>query len=118
LAASIVPAFDRKTRNRGLLGRDSFPAGVAMVLAPCSGIHTWFMRFPIDVIFVDRAGRVLRVGRTVPPFRVVFCLKAFAAIELAAGASLDTGAGDVLAVTSSTRQGEGRSGSDHPKVWS
>ena len=39
-----VPAFDRKTRNRGLLGRSSFPVGVAMVLAPCSAIHTWFMR--------------------------------------------------------------------------
>jgi uncharacterized protein len=101
LAASIVPAFDRKTRNRGLLGLEAFPVGAAMVLAPCSGIHTWFMRFPIDVIFVDRAGRVLRVGRTVAPFRVVLSLRAFAAIELAAGASVGTRVGDMLAVTSS-----------------
>jgi uncharacterized membrane protein (UPF0127 family) len=99
LASSIIPAFDRTMRNRGLLGLASLPAGVAMVLAPCNGIHTWFMRFPIDVIFVDRRGRVLRLYRSVRPFRLVFRLRAFAAIELAAGCSSDTQVGDMLVMT-------------------
>jgi len=102
LASSIVPAFDRKTRNRGLLGRPSLPVGVAMVLAPCSGIHTWFMRFPIDVIFVARTGRVLRIRRGVTPFRVALRPGAYAAIELAAGSSSDTSVGDTLVLASPT----------------
>jgi uncharacterized membrane protein (UPF0127 family) len=99
LASSIVPAFDRKTRNRGLLGRSSLPAGVAMVLAPCNGVHTWFMRFPIDVIFVGRTGRVLRVRQAVAPFRLAFRLGAFAVIELAAGSSSETSVDDTLVVS-------------------
>jgi uncharacterized membrane protein (UPF0127 family) len=98
LASSIVPAFDRKTRNRGLLGRSSFPAGAAMVLAPCNGVHTWFMRFPIDVVFVARSGRVLSVRRAVAPFRLAFRMGAFAAIELAAGSASGTSVGDALVV--------------------
>src|ERR1700755_1096540 len=80
LAASIVAAFDRKTRNRGLLGLRQCPAGGAMVLAPCSGRHTFFMRFPIDVIFVAASGRVLRVRQAVAPFRLAYRLGAFAVI--------------------------------------
>jgi uncharacterized membrane protein (UPF0127 family) len=103
LARSILPAFDRKTRNRGLLGRSSLPAGAAMLMAPCSGIHTWFMRFPIDVIFVNRTGRVLKIRRAVAPFRVALRLGAFAVIELTAESSSHTSVGDTLVLASSTR---------------
>jgi uncharacterized membrane protein (UPF0127 family) len=96
LASSIIPAFDRKARNRGLLGHDSLRPGVAMLLAPCNGVHTWFMRFPIDVIFVGRTGRVLKIRRAVAPFRLAFRLGAFAVIELAAGSSSHTSVGDTL----------------------
>jgi uncharacterized membrane protein (UPF0127 family) len=99
LATSIVAAFDRETRNRGLLGHRSFPRGVALVLAPCSAIHTWFMRFPVDVIFVSRAGQVLRVRQAVAPFRLALRVGAFAAIELAGGSSAGTSAGDILVLT-------------------
>ena len=96
LASTIIPAFDRKARNRGLLGQQSLAPGVAMVLAPCNGIHTWFMRFPIDVIFVGRSGRVLKVRERMAPFRLTLRLGAFAVIELAAGSSAHTSVGDTL----------------------
>jgi uncharacterized protein len=57
------------TRTQGLLGRDSLAAGDGLILDPCRLIHTFFMRFAIDVVFFDRGQRVTRVARDVPPFR-------------------------------------------------
>jgi len=57
------------TRAHGLLGRDHFAPGDGLILDPCRLIHTFFMRFAIDVVFVDRRQRVTRVARDVPPFR-------------------------------------------------
>ena len=100
----VLPSWwnvDRETRNRGLLGHRSFPRGVALVLAPCSAIHTWFMRFPIDVIFANRDGVVVKVCRNVRPWRIAFAWGAFAAIEFAAGEavqSTSTVAGDRLRI--------------------
>ena len=54
LADRIETAFDSATRNQGLLGRDAFATGSALVLAPCTSVHTWFMRFPIDVLFMTK----------------------------------------------------------------
>ena len=54
------------------------------------------MHFPIDVIFVNRSGEVLRVRQSVAPFRLVLRVDAFAAIELASGSSALTSAGDIL----------------------
>jgi uncharacterized membrane protein (UPF0127 family) len=103
LATTILPAFDRAARNRGLLGRSTFPVDAAMVLAPCSAIHTWLMQFPIDVIFVSRGGQVLRIRQALAPYRLTFRIGAFAAIELAAGATSGTVAvGDLLLVTAAT----------------
>jgi len=64
---AVEVARTRSARRRGLLGRDGF-AGV-LVLAPCRQVHTFGMRFPIDVAFVARDGRVLRVA-TLAPGRV------------------------------------------------
>src|SRR4029079_1436503 len=85
LAQSVIPAFDSDARRTGLLGRDSFEKGSAMVIAPSNAIHTFFMRFPIDVLFVRRNGVVVKVRRTVPPWRAVASLWAYAVIELPAG---------------------------------
>ena len=57
------------TRSQGLLGRDSLAPGEGIILDPCRLIHTFFMRFPVDVVFVDRRQRVTRVARDVRPFR-------------------------------------------------
>ena len=99
LASTVLTAFDRESRNRGLLGRDALQAGTALVIAPCSGVHTWCMRFSIDLIFVDRLGTVLRVRQGVRPWRLALRLGAFAVIELPAGSAGDTHAGHVLKLT-------------------
>jgi uncharacterized membrane protein (UPF0127 family) len=100
IATALEGAFDSKARRRGLLGREAMPAGSALAIAPCSSVHTFFMRFPIDIVFVARDGCVIKVRRRVAPWRVAAALSAFAVIELPAG-SLDESAievGDVLQV--------------------
>jgi uncharacterized membrane protein (UPF0127 family) len=83
--ASVELATTRVERRRGLLGRSAIEPGSALVLAPCCSIHTAFMRFAIDVIFVDGEGRVVRIANRVVPWRIVIASGAYAAIELAAG---------------------------------
>ena len=56
-------------RVRGLLGRASLPSGEGILLRPASSVHTAFMRFPIDVVFLDRELRVLKVVPGLPPWR-------------------------------------------------
>ena len=82
--ASVEVAQRPRQRVRGLLGRDVVEGG--MVLRPCRQVHTVGMRFPIDVAFCDRDGRVLRVA-TVPPWRLTRPVwRAGFVIEAAAGA--------------------------------
>jgi uncharacterized protein len=98
VASSIETAFDSPTRNRGLLGRPGLADGHALILAPCSSIHTFFMQFAIDVAFVDRNGVVLRVRKVLGPWRLQITLRAFAVIEFASGNldRSDTQTGDRL----------------------
>ena len=86
VARTIETAFDSASRNRGLLGRSGLDDGVALVLAPCSAIHTFRMQFSIDVIYAARDGRVVKLRRNMPPSRMSAALGAFAVIEMAAGA--------------------------------
>lgn len=60
-----------QARLRGLIGHRTLDAGQGLLLRPCNGIHTWGMRFPIDVLFLDGSGRVLRVKPGLPPRQVV-----------------------------------------------
>jgi len=101
LATRLEPAFDSESRKRGLLGRDSLDAGTALLIAPCSSVHTFFMRFPIDVIFVDRSGRVRKTYAAMPARRIAFAWGGFVAIELAAGAlaAHEVRRGDMLVLT-------------------
>jgi uncharacterized protein len=98
VATRLVAAFDSATRRQGLLGRGRLAEGEALVLAPCSSVHTAFMRFPIDLIFLDRGGRVLSVASSVRPWRIRAAWRAFAVVELEAGALArsETGAGDTV----------------------
>lgn len=68
----VILAASLKERMRGLLGRDELPADTAMLIEPCGSIHTFFMRFDLDLIFLDKHNRVLRVCRNVRPARMVF----------------------------------------------
>ncbi len=83
-AASV--ADTARTRIVGLLGRRELAPGDAMVLDPCNAIHTWFMRFSIDVVFLDRRGTILKISERVRPFRFVWGgWQARRAVELPAG---------------------------------
>src|SRR5262245_38586313 len=85
IVQSVIPAFDSDARRKGLLGRDSFEKGSAIVIAPTNAIHTFFMRFPIDALFVRRDGVVVKVRRNIPPWRAVGALWAYAVIALPGG---------------------------------
>jgi uncharacterized protein len=75
------------SRMVGLLGRAGLAAGDGLVIRPCAMVHTCFMRFPIDVLFADRAGGVVAVVDTLRPFRLAWGgWRAAPAIELPAGA--------------------------------
>jgi uncharacterized protein len=92
LASRIELAGDSKSRRRGLLGRTGLPDGHVLVIAPCNGIHTFFMRFAIDVVFTDRQGRILTIARGLRPWRIAVSLRAVAAREFGSGAAGRAGA--------------------------
>ena len=100
LANRVLSALDSRSRRTGLLRHESLPDGEAMVIAPTNAIHTFFMRFAIDVAFVARDGRVVKTCASVKPWRVAMALRAFAVIELPAGtlARCDTVPGDTLSI--------------------
>ena len=73
-------------RMKGLLCLKSLPPGYAALLAPCNCIHTFFMRFPLDIAFLTATLQVIVVRRAVRPFRLVFGgFKAWAALEMESG---------------------------------
>lgn len=71
LVGHVAEARTAWARMIGLLAHDSLPIGEGLLLAPAWSIHTWFMRFPIDVVFLDRESRVLRVFPALGPWRLV-----------------------------------------------
>lgn len=73
-------------RMRGLLGRKDLPQGEGVLLRPAGSIHTFFMRFPIDAVFVAGDGTVIGVERELRPWRTARRRGAKAVLELAAGA--------------------------------
>jgi uncharacterized membrane protein (UPF0127 family) len=78
-------AGDSESRRKGLLGRASLDPTTGFVIAPSQGVHTFGMRFAIDIVGVARDGRVVKIRPQVPPQRLVFAWTAFAILELAAG---------------------------------
>lgn len=80
-----VMATNPVLRLRGLLGRKELPPGEGILLRPCGSVHTFFMRFPIDVVFCDADLRVLGVAAEMPKWRMRSQRRGKVAIELAAG---------------------------------
>lgn len=81
VAGRVESAFDSESRRRGLLGRDGMAPEEVLIIAPCSGVHTFFMRFAIDALFVARDGRVVRARRNLAPWRLALAWLAFAVVE-------------------------------------
>ena len=83
----VARAERRTDRLKGLARLDAMPASYALHLPRCRSIHTFGMRFPLDLVWLDRHGRPVRVDRAVPPSRVRLCLRARSVVEANAGAA-------------------------------
>jgi uncharacterized membrane protein (UPF0127 family) len=101
-------------RMRGLLGRSGLSSGEGMLLRPASSIHTAFMRFPIDAVFLDRADRVVKVAADVPPWRMVACRGARTVLELNAGEAARRGLRAGVSLTQVWRSEPGASAARPP----
>jgi uncharacterized membrane protein (UPF0127 family) len=73
------------TRMRGLLGRRGLPGGHGLLIEPTWSVHTWFMRFPIDAVFLDRELTVLKIRKHMRPWRTAARFRARSVLEVAAG---------------------------------
>jgi uncharacterized membrane protein (UPF0127 family) len=93
------------TRMKGLIGSAPLKQGEGMLIVPCNSIHTHFMGFPIDVLYVDRAGKVVALDHAMKPWRFGRVHRhARYVIELPAGSLADAGVsvGDELQVSGYT----------------
>ncbi|MBI5415879.1 MAG: DUF192 domain-containing protein [Candidatus Omnitrophica bacterium] len=86
IADTACVADTWRSRMVGLLGRENIPAGEALVITRCRSIHMFFMRFAIDVVFVDKNDRVVGLVENIPPFHLspVFFSSSYV-VELPAG---------------------------------
>ncbi len=98
LAEAADVADTSQKRRTGLLKHESLPAGEGLWIAPCEAVHTFGMKFPIDVLFLSKKRQVLKVRREMTSRRIAFCLRAHSVLELPAGTAASTGteAGDQL----------------------
>jgi uncharacterized membrane protein (UPF0127 family) len=105
LCERLEVAESMAAKSRGLLGRDGLAPGTGMLfesgLVPLMWMHMFFMRFAIDIVFLDKANRVVRINHRLKPWRVSsMVLGARRALELEAGAAARSGTreGDQLEV--------------------
>lgn len=85
VAHEVEVADTRASRRRGLLGRTHLDDGSALMLIPCFSVHTAFMRFAIDLIFLDANGCVVRTVSRLAPWRIAVAWGARSVVELPAG---------------------------------
>lgn len=86
LAENALIADSWPKRTKGLLGRKAFERGEALVIDPCNSVHTFFMAFAIDVLFVDKDNRVIKAVSNLKPFRMTAVVISSAyVIELPSG---------------------------------
>lgn len=103
VAENVFLADSLFRRIKGLLGRTTFDKGQALIIKPCNSIHTFFMRFPIDVLFVDKNNKIIQAIPGVRPFKLTkIYFQANSVIELPPGTIKDslTGLGDTLVLMS------------------
>lgn len=100
LAGRALWANTSATRRTGLLKHDSLPEGEGLLITPCEGVHTFGMKFPIDVIFLSKKRVVLKIRPDMGKRRISFCLRAHSVLELPAGMARKSGTevGDQLEI--------------------
>jgi hypothetical protein len=96
LATKLEVADSGPKRNKGLLGRKGLAAGEGLWIIPCESVHTFFMQFPIDLVYLDRKHVIKKVREGVPPWRISVCFSAHSILELPSGTirSTETRTGD------------------------
>ncbi|MBI4497090.1 MAG: DUF192 domain-containing protein [Chloroflexi bacterium] len=95
-------------RGRGLLGRSGLEPGAGLLIVPCNSIHSFFMRFAFDAVFIDKQLRILHVIPAMPPYRLSRIVRrAWAVLELPAGVvqATATQVGDQLAIATLESEG-------------
>ena len=105
LATRLEVADSGSKRTKGLLGRNGLGSGEGLWIVPCESVHTFFMRFAIDLVYLDRKNKVKKVRSSVGPWRISACLSAHSVLELPAGTIRNTmtEAGDTLEFTPITQ---------------
>jgi len=106
LATRLEAAHTGPKRRKGLLGRDGLAAGEGLWIAPCESVHTFFMRFPIDLVYLDREKKIKKARSSVGPWRLSACLSAYSILELPAGTIRETRTerGDTLEIAAAEEQ--------------
>ncbi|MGO8717772.1 MAG: DUF192 domain-containing protein [Acidobacteriaceae bacterium] len=96
LATCLEVANSGSRRSKGLLGRARLAPGEGLWILPCEAVHTFFMQFPIDLVYLDRKNRIRKIRSAVPPWRLSACLSAHSVLELVPGTirGTQTQAGD------------------------
>ena len=85
LAIAAELADKGEKRRKGLLGRNRLAPGEGLWITPCEAVHTFWMRFPIDLVYLDRNHRIKKVRCNVRPWRLSACLTAHSVLELPSG---------------------------------
>lgn len=85
LASAAEIAGESAARRRGLLGRAALQSGEGLWIAPCEAVHCFFMKFTIDVLFLDKSLRVVKVRPSLKPWRIAASLRAHSVLELPEG---------------------------------
>lgn len=90
LADRLRVARTFKSRSVGLLNRTSLETGEALLIEPCTSIHTFFMKFSIDVLFLDKEGYVVKIARNIKPWKLAGCLwGGYMVMEFSSGARVN-----------------------------
>jgi uncharacterized membrane protein (UPF0127 family) len=90
LATSALVADSSETRRTGLLKHTALPEGEGLWIVPCEGVHSFWMKFSIDVLYLDREKKVRKIRHDMKPWKVSFCLPAHSVLELPAGTAKRT----------------------------
>jgi uncharacterized protein len=100
LADAAEIADTSAKRRTGLLRHTELPKGDGLWIVPCESVHTFFMKFPIDLVYIDKGRKVKKVRHAVPAWRLSACFSAHSILELPAGTARATGteAGDQLTI--------------------
>lgn len=85
LSLNVSKTSTMLERTRGLMFRKKLTPNQGLWIQPCNSIHTFFMTFPIDVVFLDQSGTVIKISENLPAWRMSGSLKAVAVMELLAG---------------------------------